>query len=152
MTGYLVDTNCISEATKPHPNSGVASWLHETDDSLLHLSVLTLGEIRKGIVGIEQGRKRARLETWLEFELRRRFQGQILPVTEAVADRWGALTTQARLRGTHLPAIDGLLAATAIEHNLTIATRNTKDFEAALVPTFTPWTSTIRIRKASSAP
>ena len=138
MTGYLVDTNCISEATKPRPNAGVARWLHETDDSLLHLSVLTLGELRKGIVAM--GKRRTKLEFWLEIELRHRFQGKLLAVTESVADRWGTLTTQARVRGAHLPAIDGLLAATALEHNLTVATRNTKDFEAAHVPVFNPWT------------
>jgi predicted nucleic acid-binding protein len=140
MTGYLVDTNCISEATKAQPNAGVARWLHQTDDSLLHLSVLTLGEIRKGIVAMAPGRRRTTIEIWLEVELRARFHRQLLPVTEAVADRWGTLTTQARLRGAHFPVIDGLLAATALEHNLTVATRNTKDFEAANVAVFNPWT------------
>ncbi len=139
MNGYLIDTNCISESTRPQPDSEVASWFRKVDDSLIHISVLTLGEIRKGIVRLAAGRRRTQLEHWLDGQLRQRFDGRILTVTDSVAERWGSLAGQALLQGRTLPVIDGLLAATALEHSLTIISRNTRDFEAANVPIFNPW-------------
>ncbi|MEO5925770.1 MAG: type II toxin-antitoxin system VapC family toxin [Bryobacteraceae bacterium] len=140
MSGYLIDTNCVSETTRPQPDSKVADWFRQTDDSLLHISVLTLGEIRKGITRLEIGRRRTQLEQWLDIQLQLRFEGRILPITGQIALRWGTQAGQALLRGRTLPVIDGLLAATALEHNLTIISRNTRDFEAANVPVFNPWT------------
>lgn len=140
MNGFLLDTNCISEDIKPRPNPRVVSWLRETDFSILYLSVLTLGEIRKGIEGLPAGRRKLHLQIWLDTGLRSQFGDRLLPIDGAVAERWGLLEAQAKSNRRPLPIIDGLLAATAIEHNLTVATRNTKDFEAAHVPVFNPWT------------
>lgn len=122
MIGFLLDTNVISELIKPKPDPGVVEWVDSTDENLLFLSVLTLGEIRKGIAGLARRARQRALETWLETSLRPRFAGRILPVDEAVADRWGIITA-----ATPISAIDALLAATALHHNLALVTRNTAD-------------------------
>jgi predicted nucleic acid-binding protein len=109
------------------------------DESLLFLSVLTLGEIRKGIAGLPQSRPRTHLESWLELELRSRFAGRILSINGAVADRWGLLAADAKRKGSSLSAIDGLLAATALQHNLTIVSRNVADFANTPVQMLNPW-------------
>ena len=125
MSGFLLDTNIISELVKPKPEANVTEWIENTDESLLYLSVLTLGEIRRGIASLPQSRRRATLEAWLDKDLRARFEGRILVIDQEVADRWGLLISAARNSGTVLPVIDGLLAATALEHNLTLVTRDT---------------------------
>lgn len=114
-------------------------WFEAADETLLYLSVLTLGEIRKGLAALPQSKRRTRLETWLEVELQTRFSGRILVVDEAVADRWGLLASQAKRRGTPLGIVDGLLAATAVHHNLTVVSRNDSDFTNAQVPVLNPW-------------
>jgi predicted nucleic acid-binding protein len=101
--------------------------------------VLTLGEIRKRIASLPQTARRGQLEAWLANDLRSRFSGRILPVDEAVADCWGLLTGEASRNRIRLPVIDGLLAATALSHNLTLATRNAQDVAATGVPTLNPW-------------
>jgi len=141
MSGYLLDTNCISELVRLQPAPRVLAWIEAADEGLLHLSVLTLGEIRKGLAGLPQGRRRAQLEAWLEVELRARFAGRILPVDAAVADRWGLLAAGAKRQGRVLSAIDGLLCATALHHNLTLVTRNTGDVSGLGVPLLNPWES-----------
>jgi predicted nucleic acid-binding protein len=139
MSGYLLDTNCISELVRVKPQPSVIAWMETADETLLYLSVLTLGEIRKGLAGLTQGRRRTRLETWLEVELRARFAGRILPIDAAVADRWGLIAAGAKRQGKTLSAIDGLLAATALHHNLTIVSRNVSDFADARVQVLNPW-------------
>jgi len=139
MSAYLLDTNCISELVRAEPDPGVMTWLEAADEALLYLSVLTMGEIRKGIAGLSQGKRRTRLETWLEVELRARFASRILPVDAAVADRWGLLAAGARSEGKSLSTIDGLLAATALQHNLTIVSRNVSDFANVRVQVLNPW-------------
>ena len=139
MNGFLLDTNVISELVKPAPHHAVVDWVASTDEDLMFLSVLTVGEIRKGIMGLRAGSRRTRLESWLETGLRARFSGRILPVDEAVADRWGTAAARAAARGRPLPVIDGLLAATAVHHNLTFVTRNVSQVEAAGVLVFDPW-------------
>ena len=128
MSGFLLDTNCISELVHSRPEPRVLEWIEAADESLLYLSVLTLGEIRKGVAGLPQSKRRTRLETWLELELQARFSGRILPIDAAVADRWGLLAAAAKRAGRSLSAIDGLLAATALHHNLTIVSRNVGRF------------------------
>jgi len=120
VSGFLLDTNCISELVRAKPEPRVLEWMDAADESLLFLSVLTLGEIRKGIAGLPQSRRRTRLESWLELELRSRFAGRILSIDGAVADDWGLVAAEAKPKGSSLSAIDGLLAATALQHNLTI--------------------------------
>lgn len=139
MSGYLLDTNCISELVRVKPEPSVMMWVEATDEALLHLSVLTLGEIRKGLAGLPHGRRRTHLETWLEVELRARFAGRILPIDAAVADRWGLLAASAKGEGKTLSIIDGLLAATALHHNLAVVTRNVSDFASTQVQVLNPW-------------
>jgi predicted nucleic acid-binding protein len=136
-----VDTNCISEVVRVKPEPRVLAWIEAADESLLFLSVLTLGEIGKGLAALPQGRRRSRLETWLEVELQARFAGRILPINVAVAGRWGLLAANAKASGKALSAIDGLLAATAIQHNLTVVSRNVSDFAYVPVQVLNPWES-----------
>jgi predicted nucleic acid-binding protein len=139
VSGFLLDTNIISELVKPQPEANVTGWVENTDESLLYLSVLTLGEIRRGIAALPQSRRRATLEAWLDKDLRARFEGRILVIDQEVADRWGLLTSAARNSGVVLPVIDGLLAATALEHNLTLVTRDTGQIPTMGVAVFNPW-------------
>lgn len=139
MSGFLLDTNCISELVRSKPEPRVLEWMEAADESLLYLSVLTLGEIRKGVAGLPQSKRRTQLETWLELELQARFSGRILPIDAAVADRWGLLAAAAKRTGKSLSAIDGLLAATALQHNLTIVSRNVSDFANTQTPILDPW-------------
>jgi predicted nucleic acid-binding protein len=139
VSGFLLDTNVISELIKPRPEANVTTWIEGTDESLLCLSVLTLGEIRRGIAALPQSRRRATLEAWLDKDLRARFEERILVIDQEVADRWGLLTAAARNSGLVLPVIDGLLAATALEHNLTLVTRDTGQIPSMGVAVFNPW-------------
>ncbi len=109
-----------------------------TDENLLYLSVLTIGEIRKGIALVKDASRRVTLEVWLDSDLATRFAGRILPIDQAVADRWGRLSAQASPKSL-LPVIDGLLAATAFRYDLTFVTLNTKDIAQTGVPLFNPW-------------
>ena len=138
MSGFLLDTNVISELVKPKPEARVAGWIRATEESLLYLSVLTLGEIRKGVDRIPDATRKIKLEAWLSGELVLRFTGRILAVDQSVADRWGQIAALAK---RPLPVIDGLLAATAIEHNLTLVTRNAKDVADTGASVFNPWNS-----------
>lgn len=138
MSGFLLDTNVISEVVKPKPHPGVTRWIATADESLLYLSVVTVGEIRKGISSCPDGARRAQLKAWLNT-LVSRFEGRILPIDLAVADRWGQLTGDRKLRGQTLPVIDGILAATALHHDLTFVTRNVKDVQGTSVDTLDPW-------------
>lgn len=139
MRGFLLDTNCISELVRVKPEPRVMEWMEATDEGMLYLSVLTLGEIRKGLAGLAQGKRRTHLETWLEVELQDRFSGRILAIDAPVADRWGLLAAQAKRRGAPLPIIDGLLAATALHYSLTVVTRNAGGFTNAQVQVLNPW-------------
>lgn len=139
MSGFLLDTNCLSELVRAKPDPRVLGWMKAADEGLLYLSVLTLGEIRKGVAGLAPGKRRTQIETWLGVELNARFSGRILPIDAPVADRWGLLAAQAKSRGTPLPIIDGLLAATALHYNLTVVTRNASDFTNAQVQVLNPW-------------
>lgn len=139
MSGYLLDTNCISEVVRIHPEPRVTAWIAAADESLLYLSVLTLGEIRKGLAALSQGKRRTQLETWLDVQLRARFSGRILSVDSNVTDRWGWLAATAKRSGKALSVVDGLLAATALHHNLTIVSRNITDFAHLHVPVLNPW-------------
>ena len=139
MNGFLLDTNVISELIKKEPDRHVARWIEETEETILFLSVLTLGEVRSGIERMNPGRRRGRLESWLAVDLRLRFQNRILSISDAIAERWGALSATAAKKGRPLPVIDGLLAATALHHDLMIVTRNDDDLRGASVPALNPW-------------
>ena len=140
MTAFLLDTNVISELLKPKLEPKVATWIDATDEELLFLSVLTLGEIRKGVVLLPRSARRTSLEAWLSKDLPLRFSGRILDIDQEVAHRLGQISGLASAKGVNVPVIDGLLAATAIQHNLTLVTRNTRDVAATGVTLFNPWT------------
>jgi predicted nucleic acid-binding protein len=137
--GFLLDTNVPSELTRPQPDPRVAQWLEDTDDDLMYLSVITIGEVCKGITVHPEPHRRAGLRRWFENELRPWFAGRILPITEAIAERWGILEGECQSRGIGFNAPDGLIAATAIEHDLTVVTRNVRDFAGFGVAVFNPW-------------
>ena len=137
--GFLLDTNVPSELTRPQPAPRVAHWLEDTDDELMHISVITIGEVCKGITVHQEAHRREWLRQWLENELRPWFVGRILPVTEAISERWGILEGERQLKGIGFNAPDGLIAATALVHELTVVTRNVKDFAALGVAVFNPW-------------
>ena len=130
----LLDTCVISELARPVPDPAVLAWIEALSDEALRLSVLTLGEIKKGADLLEAGPRKARVDAWLD-ELRTTFADRILPVDEAVALRWGAICASGRVR----PRIDSLLAATARCHQLKLATRNVADFEGTGVSIVNPW-------------
>ncbi len=137
----MIDTNVLSELRRKSPDAGVVAWFTQRPPATLYLSVLTLGEIRKGIETVSDEVRRQVLIDWLETDLPTFFTGRLLPVDEAVADRWGRLVAAA---GRPLPAIDSLLAATALEHDLVLVTRNVKDFAGLPVQIFNPWSNLIR--------
>lgn len=133
---YLIDTNVLSELRKRRPDENVVCWFSTRPATSLYLSVLTLGELRKGIEGLPEGERKLQLIDWLEVELSAFFAGRILPIDAPVADRWGRLIAQA---GRPLPAIDSLLAATALVHGLALVTRNLKDFQYPQLKILDPW-------------
>lgn len=139
MPGFLLDTNVVSELTTGAPNPKVRAWIDSIDESLLYLSVLSVGEIRKGLALLPRSARRTRYEAWLETDLRPRFAGRLLGIDLGLAERWGGLTAQAAKAHHRVPVIDGLLAATAIHYNLTFATRNADDVVHTGVPVFNPW-------------
>lgn len=138
MNGFLVDTNVISELAKPRPHPGAIQWIAAANEALLYFSVVTLGEIRKGISSRPEAARRVRLEEWISA-LINRFSGRILPVDLAVADRWGQISGRCKAQGFTLPVIDGLLAATALCHDLVFVTRNARDVQPTGVDTLDPW-------------
>lgn len=133
---YLVDTNVLSELRRKQPAAQVVAWFAERPRQALYLSVLTLGEIRKGIERLGDGPRQQQLLDWLEVELPNYFLGRVLAVDTHTADRWGRLLGSAR---RPLPAVDSLLAATALQHDLTLVTRNTADFFGLGVRLINPW-------------
>jgi predicted nucleic acid-binding protein len=137
--GFLLDTNIPSELTRPQPEPRVTRWLEDTDDELIYFSVVSIGEICKGLTVHPEPHRRAWLRNWLDKEMRPWLADRILPVSEAVAERWGILDGQCQLQGITLNAPDGLIAATALEHDLTVVTRNLRHFERLGVPVFNPW-------------
>jgi predicted nucleic acid-binding protein len=139
MKGFLLDTNIPSELIRVHPERRVVEWVRAADDQQLFLSVVTIGEISKGFTIHPDSERRAQLHHWLDHTLRPWFAGRILPINEPVARRWGVLEGRCQLQGTPLNAADGLIAATALEHDLTIVTRNAKDFRGLGVGIFNPW-------------
>lgn len=136
---YLIDTCVISEIVRNKPDARVRGWLSSVEESRLFLSVITLGELEKGVLKLQAGRKRQTLETWIRGELAERFEGRILPVDALVARAWGALLAEGEARGRPLPAIDGLLAATAAVHQMTLVTRDAGILSSLDVSVFNPW-------------
>lgn len=135
---FLLDTCFLAEFVKPQPSPLVIDWLRATDEPFF-VSVLTLGEIQKGISRLPESHKRRRLQAWLDTEVPDRFGDRCLPVTAQIALRWGHEQGMAFQRGQPVPVADGLIAATALVHGLTLVTRNTADMAEFGVPIFNPW-------------
>jgi len=135
---YLLDTCVISELVKPAPNRKVVDWLNEVSSKALFLSVITIGEIEKGLTKLPDSKKKERLTVWLNTLLNE-YQERILPVDLMVAENWGVLQGNAEMAGTPMSSIDSLLAATTYTHNLTLVTRNESDFVPGITPIINPW-------------
>jgi predicted nucleic acid-binding protein len=139
LNGSLIDTNVISEFAKANPDPNVIRWFQAADPDTLFASVVTLGEIRLGIEDLPMGKRRRDLELWLTTGLPAWFAANLLPVTKEIAERWGRATIEAKRNGLMLATADGLIAATALDHDLTLITRNTKDFAGLGVALLNPW-------------
>ncbi len=133
---YLIDTNVLSELRRKLPDPQVARWFSARPTGTLFLSVLTLGELRKGVEALADQSRTLRLLDWLETDLPAFFEGRILPVDASVAEVWGHMQAKA---GRPLPAIDSLLAATAQHHGLMLVTRNVRDMSGLGVSLINPW-------------
>ncbi|GEC17162.1 type II toxin-antitoxin system VapC family toxin [Nitrobacter winogradskyi] len=135
----LLDTNVLSEVRRPVPDPKVLTWLDAIDEDRAFISVASIAELRRGITLMDAGRRREALSVWLAEDLPARFAGRTLPIDPAIAERWGDLMAQARQNGFVLSVMDGFFAATALDRQLVLATRNTKDFVPLGLPLFNPW-------------
>lgn len=136
---YILDTNVISELVARTPDSHVITWLKNTDENLLYLSLITIGEINKGIEKLPDSPRREQLVDWLLKDLMDRFRNRLVALDIQVMLTWGALTAHLEAIGKPLPAIDSLIAASALESDFVLVTRNTADFEPAGLQTLNPW-------------
>jgi toxin FitB len=144
MSGFLLDTNVLSEFNRRgEPDRLVKRWLEAADTGSLHVSVLTLAEIRFGVELLTPSKRRTQLERWLDRDLPEWFAGRILAVDKSIADRWGVLRGQAQIKGRPLSVVDGLLAATALERRLTVVSLNVSDFAVVGVDVLNPWKARI---------
>ena len=134
---YLVDTNVFSEKLKPRSDAKVVAWLAE-NESELFISTLTITEIRRGIERLPQGKRRDQFQQWLT-SLSQTMAGSILSFNRAAAHSWGQMQGQLDLKGIRISPFDGILAATAIRHGLTVVTRNERDFKDAPVRMLNPF-------------
>ncbi|MDA8158599.1 MAG: type II toxin-antitoxin system VapC family toxin [Deltaproteobacteria bacterium] len=138
---YLLDTCVISEIAKPKPNKDVILWLTENDEDNFYLSVLTFGELYKGVSKLRDSKKKELLYDWVENELKNRFKNKILDIDFVIAEIWGNIEGKAESNGIVLPSIDALIASTGIAYDLTVVTRNTSDMERTGVKLLNPWVS-----------
>jgi predicted nucleic acid-binding protein len=136
---WLLDTPVVSELIRATPKASVIDWLQSQDENDLFLSVLTLGELEKGIAKLSDSRRKTTLRKWVRTNLMTRFEERLLAVDRQVASRWGILIGTSERKGRPLPVIDSLIAATAIAHDLTVVSRNAADFERCGVPCLNPW-------------
>jgi toxin FitB len=135
---FLLDTNAVSEWVKPRPNPGLVAWMDSADEDRIFLSVISLAELRYGIERMAQGRRRRRLDDWLQHELPMRFEGRILPVDAGIAHGWGNTVSCSEAAGRPMSVMDAFLAATAEFHRLTLITRNVSHFPL-LKNILNPW-------------
>ena len=136
---YLLDTNVISELISTQPNKHVIAWIDGIDDQLVYLSVITVGEIKRGIEKLVNSQRKESLNNWLNEDLLIRFDNKILVIDLPVILTWGRLIAKLEGQGRALPAIDSLIAATALHHDLNLVTRNEKDFDGTDVAVINPW-------------
>ena len=136
---YLLDTNVISELVSKQPNERVIAWIDGIDDQLVYLSVITIGEIKRGIEKLPSSQRKHSLNNWLNEDLLLRFDDKLLAIDLPVIFTWGKLVAKLESQGRALPAIDSLIAATALQHDLNLVTRNEKDFDRTDVAVTNPW-------------
>lgn len=137
---WLLDTNVVSEHTQKRPNARVLQWLDSIPEAELFVSAITIAELQRGIVLLPDSPKRRFLFSWLHNDVPRRFARRILPVDDTVAFVWGDLVSGQQMKGRSLPVLDSLVAATAMAHKLTLATRNVADMNELGLDLFNPWT------------
>ena len=136
---FLLDTNVVSEGMRPHPDIAVMAWLANVDEDRVFISVVTLAELHRGIEQLAAGTRRARLDIWLTEQLPARFETRVLSVDADIAHDWGRLVARRQAIGRPISAMDALIAATAEQHDLTLVTRNTSDFEGLNLQLINPW-------------
>jgi predicted nucleic acid-binding protein len=136
---FLLDTNVLSESTRPRPDPAVLGWLADADEDRVHLSVASIAELRFGIALLDDGARKERLSVWLTDELIPRFEGRVLDITTQVAHTWGEIKARARRSGVALTVMDAFLASTAAAYELTLVTRNVKDYSQLGVALLNPW-------------
>lgn len=141
---YLLDTNILREATKTRPDAHAAAWLSARPALTLFVSLVSIAEIRKGILLLPEGKKRTKLGSWLESELLPAFASRVIPLGGAEMNEWAALQAEAEKKGHRLPVVDSLIAATARCHGLALATRNIQDFCDCGIPVINPWEEKLR--------
>ena len=137
---YLLDTNVVSEWVKPRPNGNVVAWLAQADEEEIFISVCTIAELRFGIASLAKGKRRDQLDGWLRSDLQARFDGRIVGIDIPIAEAWGGIQARAKRKGRTISPMDGLIAATAEIHGMTVVTRDTRHFEAMGVTLLNPWT------------
>ncbi len=136
---YLLDTCVVSELTKKQSNQNVITWIETIEEQHLFLSVLTLGEIEKGIAKLPLSLRKSNLKTWLEQDLTLRFENRILNITPEIARYWGDLQGELEKQGKPMPIIDGLIATTALVHDMILVTRNVDDVARSGVKIHNAW-------------
>jgi toxin FitB len=139
MTGLLIDTNVISEMLRPRPHPKVSEWARNIPKAKLFLSAVSFGEIRKGLTIMPTGARRTQLEQGVNALIPDWFAGRILPMTQSIAENWGLMEGQRQLLGRPLHVPDAQIAATALEHKLTLVTRNARDFDNLGLAILNPW-------------
>ncbi len=136
---YLLDTCVLSEFTQRQPEPAVLHWVEAIPEEKLLISVITLGEVQHGIERLPDSQRKTNLLVWMNNRLVERFSGRILPLDAQTMLMWGSLTARLEAAGQPMPVMDSLILATALQNNLIIATRNTKDFLPAGVQVINPW-------------
>jgi toxin FitB len=144
VTGWLLDTNILSELRRPTPEPKVVAFVAAQPLESLHISAVTLAEIRFGIELVADVIRRAELTDWLAHKVRPMFAQRVLPVTEEIMFKWRLLMEEGRKAGHTFSEPDLIIAATALEHGLTLVSRDTREYERARVPVFDPWTEASR--------
>ena len=140
---YLLDTCVISEIIKQKPDKNVISWLEGQDENSLYLSVLTFGEIEKGIEKASNQIRKQKLRLWVEDDLKKRFEGRIIPISFSIAAEWGKIQGKAELLGKPMPTMDGLISVSGLVSQCTVVTRNISDMEQSSAELFNPWKKSI---------
>ena len=136
---YLIDTCCISELVKKKPDPNVVKWFAAQDELSMYLSIITFGELRKGIEKLSHSKRKKELKRWVKEDLSHRFKNRVLSIHMEEVNKWGEILAIAEKVGKPLPAVDALIAATALVHGLTVVTRNTKDMAGSGIDVVNPW-------------